>query len=315
MSEQNKNAARYVARELPEARSVAQHESAQRAAPHQVQEGAAPKCKTCDGKGHVPDGEIGFYEGTGIAYENGPVACVKDCPKCGGSGAVQEGGGDALTQAARDVLAERSRQVEKEGWTPEHDDEHGRGEMALAAGAYAVTAATGLELRADEATYAKASSPIRWPWAPRWWKPTNPRRDLVKAAALILAEIERLDRASGIATPPAPIVSAPVGDAWESARREISKWLNEEPNRPVDRQALAVLCAVPPGVARDAATDTERLHWLHSEASNNVDGYEWGIYRVKWQGGKAVEVWQTASDFNDLDAAIRDSNPTSGRGE
>lgn len=27
-----------------------------------------------------------------------------------------------------------------------------------------------------------------------WWKPTNRRRDLVKAAALILAEIERLDR-------------------------------------------------------------------------------------------------------------------------
>lgn len=34
-----------------------------------------------------------------------------------------------------------------------------------------------------------------WPWDESWWKPTNRRRDLVKAGALILAEIERLDRA------------------------------------------------------------------------------------------------------------------------
>src|SRR6185369_13587313 len=38
-----------------------------------------------------------------------------------------------MTQAARDVLAERQRQIEKEGWTPEHDDQlHGLGELAAA---------------------------------------------------------------------------------------------------------------------------------------------------------------------------------------
>lgn len=47
----------------------------------------------------------------------------------------------------------------------------------------------------------------------------------------------------------------------------------------------------------------QRLAWLHSRESNDVNGYEWGIYRVKWENGKAVEVWQTASDFSDLDAA------------
>ena len=36
--------------------------------------------------------------------------------------------------------------------------------------------------------------PPSWPWVRRWWKPTDRRRDLVKAGALILAEIERLDR-------------------------------------------------------------------------------------------------------------------------
>jgi hypothetical protein len=35
-----------------------------------------------------------------------------------------------------------------------------------------------------------------WPWSKDWWKPKTPRRDLVRAGALSLAEIERLDRAA-----------------------------------------------------------------------------------------------------------------------
>jgi hypothetical protein len=101
-----------------------------------------------------------------------------------------------LTQASKDVLAERQRQISVEGWTPEHDDEHGSGEMAGAAASYAIHAnqrqwVIGTEF---EPSYALESVPFIWPWDPEWWKPTNPRRDLVKAAALILAEIERLDR-------------------------------------------------------------------------------------------------------------------------
>jgi len=38
-----------------------------------------------------------------------------------------------MTKAALDVLAERRRQIEAEGWTPEHDDEHDAGALALAA--------------------------------------------------------------------------------------------------------------------------------------------------------------------------------------
>lgn len=93
-----------------------------------------------------------------------------------------------LTQAAQDVLAERRRQVDAEGWTPEHDDEHGNGEMAIAAGCYA--------LRAHESQRLKEiTGPSNWPWDYSWWKPSTTRRDLIKAAALILAEVERLDRA------------------------------------------------------------------------------------------------------------------------
>lgn len=96
-----------------------------------------------------------------------------------------------LTQAAIDVLAERQRQIEVEGWTPEHDDEHSKGELARAAAAYADP-----RIRARKPGMG-CYVPISWPWSPEWWKPSDsPRRNLVKAGALILAEIERRDRAA-----------------------------------------------------------------------------------------------------------------------
>ncbi len=96
-----------------------------------------------------------------------------------------------LSQAAADVIAERRRQIEAEGWTAEHDSEHGNGQMARAAACYALS---GSCEPSDET--AAILVDLAWPWAPQWWKPTTERRDLVKAGALILAEIERLDRAN-----------------------------------------------------------------------------------------------------------------------
>ncbi|MFB8829103.1 hypothetical protein ACE0DR_06260 [Azotobacter sp. CWF10] len=89
------------------------------------------------------------------------------------------------SQAALDVLAERRRQIEAEGWTPEHDDKYLDDELAMAAVCYLEYSP---ELCGPEA-------PSAWPWDEAWWKPSDRRRDLVKAGALILAEIERLDRA------------------------------------------------------------------------------------------------------------------------
>lgn len=93
----------------------------------------------------------------------------------------------AMSDAARDLLAERARQVQEEGWTPEHDDEHSNGEMAEAAACYAGTAHAPLSLKRRQCSG-------HWPWAAKWWKPSDARRDLIKAGALILAEIERMDR-------------------------------------------------------------------------------------------------------------------------
>lgn len=91
-----------------------------------------------------------------------------------------------VTDAARDVLCERRRQVEQEGWTPEHDEKHRDHELSCAAGCYAM----------HTLAYPAGDPPPAWPWAADWWKPTTHRRNLVKAGALILAEIEKIDRAA-----------------------------------------------------------------------------------------------------------------------
>lgn len=105
----------------------------------------------------------------------------------------------AITQAARDVLAERQRQIRVGGWTPEHDDSHDSGQMAGAASCYAqhVNARCWVVTDLDNGPeiYSTEPTPDNWPWDDSWWKPTTPRRDAVKACALLLAEIERIDRA------------------------------------------------------------------------------------------------------------------------
>lgn len=87
------------------------------------------------------------------------------------------------SQIVAELLSERQRQVDEEGWTPEHDDQHTAGELARAAACYAMPPRHRL-------------SPWAWPFAAEWWKPGNDRRMLLKACALIIAEIERIDRAA-----------------------------------------------------------------------------------------------------------------------
>ncbi|WP_236080428.1 hypothetical protein [Pseudomonas aeruginosa] len=108
--------------------------------------------------------------------------------------------GNSVPQAWLDVQAERRRQITAEGWTPEHDDEHADGQMAQAAGCYALHAGG---IGTDWPDGRQNGAALFWPWDRDSWKPTTPRRDLVKACALALAEIERLDRA-GISQSPQP---------------------------------------------------------------------------------------------------------------
>ncbi|EEL8988053.1 hypothetical protein G7198_004546, partial [Salmonella enterica] len=98
-----------------------------------------------------------------------------------------------IPEAWRDVIAERQRQINI-GRTPEHDDQYENGSLVLAAACYARQA--GMWGTDWSVYYRDAVVPDSWPWAREYWKPSSPRRDLEKAAALILAEIERHDRAT-----------------------------------------------------------------------------------------------------------------------
>jgi hypothetical protein len=94
--------------------------------------------------------------------------------------------GGKMSKAIEDVANERLRQKSALGWTEAHDDNHVHGTLAMAAVSYALPSNT-----------PDCAPPKWWPWNERWWKSRDYRTNLVRAGALIIAEIERLDRAAG----------------------------------------------------------------------------------------------------------------------
>lgn len=111
-----------------------------------------------------------------------------------------------------ELLLERNRQKEIEKRSDEHDDKYCCGELPAAAACYAIAASVAERTEPTDGSKAfggDVSEPAAslWPWHNGKWKPTTRRRDLIKAGALIVAEIERGDRASAKATNTAPIAS------------------------------------------------------------------------------------------------------------
>lgn len=97
-----------------------------------------------------------------------------------------------------EIQAERQRQLTIEGWTAEHDDGHVNGELAMAAACFAVDEHLFRAEMRPTTSYAPLMAYVPlWPWDDDWWKPRDRRQNLILAAALIVAEIERLDRAAG----------------------------------------------------------------------------------------------------------------------
>jgi hypothetical protein len=99
------------------------------------------------------------------------------------------------------ITQERRRQIEVEGWSAGHDEQHARMQLTKAAICYIFVANEILKLphaaKAIESARLQVPDLIQtlWPWAEHWWKPTaDPVRNLVKAGALIAAEIDRLQR-------------------------------------------------------------------------------------------------------------------------
>ena len=96
-----------------------------------------------------------------------------------------------------ELIAEKARtNREHKGYTAAHDDEHVLGELSQAGAAYAKVASA--QCRGAEAVEFDADMMVsegEWPFEPESWKPSDdPMRNLVHAGALIVAEIERLQR-------------------------------------------------------------------------------------------------------------------------
>lgn len=98
---------------------------------------------------------------------------------------------DAPSAITDEILLERMRQMQQEGWTLDHDDQHRSGEMALAAALYALPYQS---LKQGDFAGLQMTLELTYDWHVK--PDPDPRRRLVKAAALIVAEIERLDRAT-----------------------------------------------------------------------------------------------------------------------
>lgn len=83
------------------------------------------------------------------------------------------------------IAEERQRQITKEGYSLEHDDAHNDGEIVTAAMAYL------------DFVYGSSRNVAvwKWPWSDDSFKPAGGDiKNLVKAGALIAAEIDRLQR-------------------------------------------------------------------------------------------------------------------------
>ena len=88
------------------------------------------------------------------------------------------------------IAAERTRQIEVEGWDEQHDDQWLHGELAEAGACFALAEHYRNNLASADAR------PVLFRLGPEWWKPTpNDRiKELVKGGALIAAEIDQMLR-------------------------------------------------------------------------------------------------------------------------
>ncbi len=93
------------------------------------------------------------------------------------------------SRALLDVIGERVRQITDLGYTPEHDDVHADGSLSEAAAVFVLNA-----YGYSTHTFGYGSLNVWDAWGVAWFKPKSLRRDLVRAAALIIADIERIDR-------------------------------------------------------------------------------------------------------------------------
>jgi hypothetical protein len=105
------------------------------------------------------------------------------------------------------IAVERARQIEVEGFSDGHDEEHIEGQLSGAGIAYATLARNQIVSGHDLLTATPAQT---WRWSHEAWKPSaDPVRNLEKAGALIAAEIDRL------------LAERAERESWEATRAAI----------------------------------------------------------------------------------------------
>lgn len=95
------------------------------------------------------------------------------------------------------IVDERKRQIEAEGYTPEHDDTHTNGELAMAAATYAARPNINVNIGKHHGVFLTIKRGMLWPFESKSFKPSyydDRKRELVKSVSLMIAEIERLQR-------------------------------------------------------------------------------------------------------------------------
>lgn len=95
-----------------------------------------------------------------------------------------------LPDGATLIASERDRQITEEKFNAEHDKGWTDGQLAWAAVSYIIWSQLTYRYRRSSLAHL---DPIKlWPWDISWFKPESYLKTLIKAGALIAAEIDRV---------------------------------------------------------------------------------------------------------------------------
>lgn len=122
------------------------------------------------------------------------------CPFCGEPYDLEANRND--TSGAVQIYKERQRQTWEEHFTPEHDARFTDGELIQASVAYALAGDKDKPAYDEHEKWVggmaeNTEAYAWWPWDLVWWKPKDRIRNLVRAGALLAAEIDRLEKLHG----------------------------------------------------------------------------------------------------------------------
>lgn len=109
------------------------------------------------------------------AHNHSAIAyCQRGCPEF----RDRPAGRAVETTGMRLIRAERRRQIDAEGYSPQHDAEHGRSPLERAASCY------------EQARFGWRWAASHWPWRPEDFKPRDRISNLIRAGALYLAALD-----------------------------------------------------------------------------------------------------------------------------